>query len=80
MKKVTCAILGVVSMALLVSCNKGNNKVDETFKPSLDLETKCQIRVVGDYSNFEALEKEFDRFSVRYGDVLSGRVQNRNDR
>ena len=69
MKKVTCAILGVVSMALLISCNKGNNKVDETFKPSLDLETKCQIRVVGDYSNFEALEKEFDRFNQYYPNV-----------
>ena len=69
MKKVTCAILGVVSMALLVSCNKGNEKVDETFKPSLDLETKCQIRVVGDYSNFEALEKEFDRFNQYYPNV-----------
>lgn len=69
MKKVTCAILGVVSMALLISCNKGNEKVDETFKPSLDLETKCQIRVVGDYSNFEALEKEFDRFNQYYPNV-----------
>lgn len=69
MKKVTCAILGVVSMALLISCNKGNEKVDETFKPSLDLETKCQIRVVGDYSNFEALEKEFDRFNNYYPNV-----------
>ena len=69
MKKVTCAILGVVSMALLISCNKGNNKIDETFKPSLDLETKCQIRVVGDYSNFEALEKEFDRFNQYYPNV-----------
>lgn len=69
MKKVTCAILGVVSMALLVSCNKGNEKVDEIFKPSLDLETKCQIRVVGDYSNFEALEKEFDRFNQYYPNV-----------
>jgi len=69
MKKVTCAILGVVSMTLLISCNKGNNKVDETFKPSLDLETKCQIRVVGDYSNFEALEKEFDRFNQYYPNV-----------
>ncbi len=69
MKKVTCAILGVVSMTLLISCNKGNNKVDETFKPSLDLETKCQVRVVGDYSNFEALEKEFDRFNQYYPNV-----------
>ena len=69
MKKVTCAILGVVSMALLISCNKGNEKVDETFKPSLDVETKCQIKVVGDYSNFEALEKEFDRFNEYYPNV-----------
>ena len=69
MKKVTCAILGVVSMALLISCNKGNEIVDETFKPSLDVETKCQIKVVGDYSNFEALEKEFDRFNEYYPNV-----------
>lgn len=69
MKKVTCAILGVVSIALLVSCNRGNEKVDEIFKPSLDLETKCQIKVVGDYSNFEALENEFDRFNQYYPNV-----------
>ncbi len=63
MKKTLCAILTVVSTALLVSC--GNKE----FGPALDKETDCKIKVVGDYGNFEALEAEFDRFHSYYPNV-----------
>ena len=63
MKKTLCAILTVVSTALLVSC--GNKE----FRPALDKETDCKIKVVGDYGNFEALEAEFDRFHSYYPNV-----------
>ena len=39
------------------------------FEPKLDRETACVISVVGSYSNFEALEAEFDRFNEFYPDV-----------
>lgn len=68
MKKIICAITGVISLTMLASCgNTPENK--EEFKPSLDTETECEIKVVGDYSNFEALEAEFDRFNEFYPKV-----------
>ena len=68
MKKIICAITGVISLTMLASCsNVPENK--EEFKPSLDTETECEIKVVGDYSNFEALEAEFDRFNEFYPKV-----------
>ena len=42
---------------------------DSVFAPALDVETKCEIKVVGDYGNFEALEAEFDKFNVYYPNV-----------
>lgn len=68
MKKVICAVTCIVSMALITSCNKSSGG-SEVFKPSLDTETKCEIKIVGDYSNFEALEAEFDRFNEFYPNV-----------
>ena len=65
MKKITCFTAFVFSTTLLAGCG-GQNK---TFKPSLDTQTKCSIKVVGEYSNFEALEAEFDRFNVYYPNV-----------
>ncbi len=39
------------------------------FQPRLDTDTSCEITVVGSYSNFEALEAEFDSFNEYYPDV-----------
>ena len=59
-----------LSVVLIVSSKgKKNEKVSEEFKPSLDVNTRCAIKVVGDYSNFEALEAEFDRFNEIYPNV-----------
>ncbi len=48
--------------------NKDTSK-DAGFSPKLDPQTKCTINVVGHYENFEALEAEFNRFSVYYPNV-----------
>ena len=73
MKKVVKVAVLLISTALLASCKGGpssNNKsVEEVYKPSLDTNTQCSIKVVGDYSNFEALEAEFDRFNAYYPNV-----------
>lgn len=82
MKKFIYVAINIISIALLASCgtNKEDNKNDE-FNPSLDTKTTCDIKVVGDYSNFEALEAEFDKFNVYYPNVrLSyGKVDNYNN-
>jgi predicted small lipoprotein YifL len=49
-------LLAVISLAItssLASCGKK----EEKFIPSLDTETRCNIRVVGTYDNFEALKE-----------------------
>lgn len=66
MKKLNYLAISLLSVAALASC--GGNEAKE-FKPALDVETKCNIRVVGDYGNFEALEAEFDRFTFYYPHV-----------
>ena len=69
MKKLVRVSVAFLSTLMVVSC-KGKTK-EETgeFKPSLDVGTRCAIKVVGDYDNFEALEAEFDRFNEYYPNV-----------
>ena len=66
MKKLLCVAVCALSISLLTSCKKEK----DVFKPSLDTNTSCKIKVVGDYSNFEALETEFDRFNAYYPNVV----------
>ena len=68
MKKLSYFAVGILSTALLLTCGCSLEESDE-FKPALDVETACEIKVVGDYGNFEALEAEFDRFNVFYPNV-----------
>ena len=58
-----CVALSVAATSSLVSC--GGYK----FKPALDTNTKCSIKVVGSYDNFEALEEQFDKFNEYYPNV-----------
>ena len=44
-------------------------KAEENFLPALDTSADCQINIIGGYSNFEALEAEFDRFNEYYPNV-----------
>jgi multiple sugar transport system substrate-binding protein len=51
-----------------LSCNKKSTDAQK-FKPRLSADAKCQIRIVGNYKNFEAMEAEFDRFNEFYPEV-----------
>lgn len=67
MKKTLRFVLSILATTMTASC--GGAEPTEEFAPSLDTTTKCTIKVVGEYSNFEALEAEFDRFKDYYPDV-----------
>ena len=72
-KLIAAALAGLTLALCLIACN-GGNKPDtpdtpKGFTPSLDPETACTIHIVGHYSNFEALEAEFDRFQEYYPNV-----------
>jgi len=65
MKKLFLSVLSVITLVTLSACGQPK----EEFKPSLDTNKSCDIKVIGDYSNFEALENEFDRFNEIYPNV-----------
>ena len=67
MKKLLIASLSISMAILMTGCKKKSK--DEEFKPSMDKNTKCNIKIVGSYDNFEALETEFDRFNSHYPNV-----------
>ncbi|MBQ6594584.1 MAG: carbohydrate ABC transporter substrate-binding protein [Clostridia bacterium] len=71
MKKTARVILAVLTILSLTVCGSGRlaAKAEESFRPSLDTSVDCQINVVGGYSNFEALEAEFDLFNGYYPNV-----------
>ncbi len=70
MKKKLCmilaAMLAVVSMAGIAQAQTGSAG---GFEPMLDTDESCEITVIGSYSNFEALEAEFDSFNEYYPNV-----------
>ncbi|MCR5331062.1 MAG: ABC transporter substrate-binding protein [Lachnospiraceae bacterium] len=64
-KKITTAVLVIALVTGTAGCKK--EEADNTeFKPGLPTETTCSIRVAGNYSNFESLESEFERFYEYY--------------
>ena len=67
MKKLMTTALAFLAVSLMTSC--GNSEDADEFKPSLDRQAECSIKVAGDYDNFEALEAEFDRFNEFYPNV-----------
>ena len=71
MKKTMCMVLAVLTTLSLSAygADKQETSADGDFLPSLDTSADCQINVAGGYSNFEALEAEFDRFNEYYPNV-----------
>ena len=71
MKRFSCILLSMMLILSMAAC--GNKKKEETteegFKPKLDTSVSCNIKIVGGYDNFEALETEFDRFNEYYPNV-----------
>ena len=71
MKKAFCvffALLIMMGLTVYGSVWQEAN-AEEGFRPALDTSVDCQINVIGGYSNFEALEAEFDRFNEYYPKV-----------
>ena len=60
------ALLTIVSAA---GASRVQAESSGAFEPKLDTETSCEITVIGSYSNFEALEAEFDSFNEIYPEV-----------
>ena len=69
MKKLFCAALILATASVLASCGGGGKKDAGGFRPALDTKTACDLKVIGSYDNFEALEMEFDRFNETYPNV-----------
>ena len=70
MKRFFSSILTAFIILGLVACHSADQRKNgEGFSPKLDRSTACKISVVGTYSNFEALEAEFDCFNEYYPDV-----------
>ncbi len=68
MKKLICLLMSVCSTAaLVVSCTPKES--DNGFKPALDVNTECNLKLAGNYSNFQAMEDAFDRFNKYYPKV-----------
>ena len=59
MKKLLCTVLAALLAIVPLVCVSAEG----TFQPKLDPGTSCEITVIGSYSNFEALEAEFDSFN-----------------
>ena len=70
MRKTLCTILAVLLAIVPMAClSFAQAESAGAFQPRLDPDTSCTITVIGSYSNFEALEAEFDRFNEFYPDV-----------
>ena len=70
MKKTLCAVLALLLAFLPAACiSRAQAESAGAFQPRLDTGTGCEITVIGDYDNFEALEAAFDRFNEFYPEV-----------
>ena len=70
MKKMLCAILAALLAVVPAACiSRVQAESAGAFQPRLDPDTSCTITVIGSYSNFEALEAEFDLFNEYYPNV-----------
>ena len=70
MKKMSCVVLAVLFAFVSIGCiSRAWAESDGVFQPMLDTDTSCEITVIGSYSNFEALEAEFESFNEFYPDV-----------
>lgn len=64
---IAAAILGVFVIATASGCAQTSK--DKPFSPKLDTNADTSLTVYGSYSNFEALESEFERFNEHYPNV-----------
>ena len=67
-KKILVSVMLIALISGTVGC-KGKQEANTAFEPALPTDTSCSVKVAGSYSNFEALESEFDRFYEYYPNV-----------
>ena len=67
MRRTLFALLSVLlAIAPTAWLSRAQAESAGAFQPRLDTDADCEITVIGSYSNFEALEAEFDRFNEFY--------------
>lgn len=59
------SLIFIIISTFFISCRKKTEEVSH-FEPRFSADTKAKIHIAGHYSNFEALEAEFDRFNEFY--------------
>ena len=64
-KKIISTALAASLVLSVASCGQGQGAPKE-FSPKLATDTQYKLSVVGTYSNFESLEREFERFYAHY--------------
>ena len=70
MKRLLCTILAVLlAIVPAVWISQARAESAGIFQPRLDTDISCEITVIGSYSNFEALEAEFECFNEFYPNV-----------
>ena len=74
-KRALCGALACLLLAM-TACGGKTSGATQTekqetqgFVPAMDPQTECAVKVVGHYSNFEALENAFNRFARYYPKV-----------
>lgn len=67
-RKMLISALSIMMLTGMTSCGSKSSN-DAEFKPGLSTDSTCSITVAGDYSNFESLESEFERFYEYYPNV-----------
>ena len=67
--RLLASVLALVLALGTTACESVPVKNGTEFEPVLSKETTCSIRVAGNYSNFESLESEFERFCEYYPNV-----------
>ena len=71
-RTIACLLLTAAALSLSACSTGSTGSKDDSpaeFTPKLDTQTDCTLTVAGHYNNFEALEEEFNRFSVYYPNV-----------
>ena len=70
LKKALCPLTAMLLIMTLCGGMIADAEGPADFVPALDTDAACELRVVGSYTNFEALEAVFDDFNGVYPNVV----------
>lgn len=72
MKKLLSTVLALFAVTSFAACGNASGGSSNEFTPSLDTNTECNIKIVGDYESFPELLDEFKEFRKYYPNVHLG--------